>query len=339
MTYIFLESFDQYNTNLNVTDGSGILAGGWSGYTSDSSIITGRYGGQALRKPAAGGREDWYRPFLPGLTTFSHGFDCRLPSGLNLALISVREDGSADHLWVNVLSSGAVEVRRGNGGTVLGTSAAGIIATNAWFFFEIEGLIADSGGWFKVYIDGIEVINVSGIDTRNGGTSGVFSVVDIIESGTKDIDNIYVKDVVGSVGPGKLVPITVTGDDANTGFAPLSGSTLYEMVDEAKTDLDTTYISASAVDNQVTFTMTDIAETGTIYAVKVQINAKKTDGVAGRAVKMAIKDDSNTALGSANIVLATAYVFNSNIFGTDPSGAAWTLSAVNGLRAGVKVTV
>lgn len=339
MTYIVLESFDQYSTTMTASNGSGITSGGWTGYPNDSSMITGRYGGQALRKPAAGGREDWYRPFSPGLSTFSHGFDCRLPSGLGIALISIREDGSADHLWVNILASGAIEVRRGNGGTILGTSAVATVATNAWFYFEIEGLIADSGGWFKVYVDGIEVINVSGVDTRNGGTSGIFNVIDIIESGTKDIDNIYVKDVVGSIGPAKIVPAAVTSDDANVGFVQLSGATLYEMVDEAKTDLDTTYISASAVNDQVTFGLADLSETGAIYAVKVQFSLKKTDAVAGRAVKAVIKDDANTAVGADNIVLSTTYKFASNIFGTDPSGAAWNLAAVNGLRAGVKVTV
>lgn len=339
MTYIVLESFDQYNTSITASDGSGIQQGGWScGFPSDSSIITGRYGGQALRKPQAGGREDWLRQFSPGLSTFSHGFDLRVGS-LGIAVISIREDGSADHLWVNVLGSGAIEVRRGNGGTVLGTSAVGIVAANTWFFFEIEGLIADSGGWVKCYVDGIEVINVSGVDTRNGGTSGIFNVIDIVESGTKDFDNMYVKDVVGSIGPAKLVSAAVTSDDANVGFVQLSGATLYEMVDEAKTDLDTTYISASAVNDQATFGLADISETGTIYAVKVQLNLKKTDAVAGRAVKTVIKDDANTAVGADNIILSTAYKFGSNIFGTDPSGAAWNLAAVNGLRAGVKVTV
>lgn len=343
MTFIVLESFDNYNTDPGVSTGNGILNGGWScGYPFDSSIITGRYGGQALRKPVAGGREDWFRQFSPGVTTFAMGFDCRI-SGLGIPVVCATEFGSADHLWINALGSGAIEVRRGNGGTVLGTTVGGVVAANTWFFLEIAAVIADSGGQLFVAVDGIELINVTGIDTRNGGSSGVFNAFDIIESGgTKDIDNLYIKDTLGFLGPSKFLPFTAIADDASSGFTPLSGTTLYEMVDEAKADGDTSYISASAVNDQATFVMSDISSSGigTVYAVNVSINMKRADTTSGRAVKALIKDDSTSYVQPAgNLILNDAYRFAYTIFELDPSGNPLSVAAVNNMRLGVRVTV
>ena len=99
------------------------------------------------------------------------------------------------HLTVTCTTAGAIEVRRGtSAGTILATSAAGVIAAATWQYIEIRFRLNDTIGFVIVRVDEAEVINVTSVDTFNGGTKTVIDAVALAHSGstgTTDYDDLY----------------------------------------------------------------------------------------------------------------------------------------------------
>ena len=332
-----MESFNLYNS---IDSGNArIQLGGWScDYPHDSNVdANGRYGNRALYKPSTGGREDWFCAFTPAVSTFTLGFDF-YTSSQNIYIMNLT--GEANHLTIIRGPSGEIQITRGEGGPLLLQTAAGAHPADKWQYIEIGGVIHDTAGALRIWVEGVLLASADNIDTRNGGAAGVWGTMQIPESGWKYIANIYVKDEMGPAwGPLKIEMLAPTSDDANAGFSPSAGAALWDMVDEVITDADTTYISASAVDDQVTFGYGDLGGSGSIRAIQLRPSARRTDGTA-RSIRSVIKDDSNVKVGTADFALAASYSFGRGaIFTTDASNNPWTLATVNGMRAGVKVTV
>jgi hypothetical protein len=63
-----------------------------------------------------------------------------------------------------------------NAGTSLGFTSAGVIKVNTWHYIEVAVTISDSVGTFRVDVDGTTVLNLTGVDTRNGTPTTVSSI-------------------------------------------------------------------------------------------------------------------------------------------------------------------
>ena len=59
--------------------------------------------------------------------------------------------------------------------STLATSATGLIPVNTWAYIEAQIKLGDApNGYFVVRVNGTQVINATGIDTKNAGTKTVF---------------------------------------------------------------------------------------------------------------------------------------------------------------------
>ena len=62
--------------------------------------------------------------------------------------------------------------------TSLGTSATGLVPVNTWCYLEVKWKLGDSpNGSVVVRLNGVEILNVAGVDTRNAGTKAVYDAV------------------------------------------------------------------------------------------------------------------------------------------------------------------
>ncbi len=114
----------------------------------------------------------------------------------------------------------------------------------------------------------------------------------------------------------------------------------WDMVNEASSDGDTTYVYAS----QSTGTADDVYNTtdstviypwDTINSVAVTVVAKYS--VANGKVVPLIRENGTTTAGSSN-TLTSSYAEYTNTWTTRPSdGAAWTLDDINALGAGARL--
>lgn len=83
-------------------------------------------------------------------------------------------DGSTVHLRIRLaasttLTTAQFEVVRGDG-TSLGTTTT-VFEPDQWYFIELKVTIGDSSGVIVIIVDEQVDLNLSGVDTRNGGNA------------------------------------------------------------------------------------------------------------------------------------------------------------------------
>lgn len=271
-------------------------------------------------------------------------------TGSNQSIITLYGDGAtATHMTVYVGSSGQLSVYRGtSAGTLLGTSANGVISAATWAYVELYGLIDDTVGAFELRVDGASVLSGSGIDTRNGGTSPNVTAVSVNRSNASAnfsyLDDIYCVTGDGVGASGFQGEITIEGikPNGNGNYSQLVGqdgdsTNNYLNVDELPFS-STDYNGSSTAGDKDTYAYGDLtATTGNILGTVLHFAAFKTLAgfIKGRRL---IRLSATDYAGSDTPSLSATTRYFSEVFENSPdTSTAWTISEVNGIEAGFEV--
>jgi hypothetical protein len=346
MAIVMIEGFDLYN---GTGTGTG-LGAKWSSATS-ASLVTGRSGGQAMRIGQGAGGANCTRTLPSTYNAFAHGLAFRavtLPLNNNVSPACAYVSAGTFQWGWQVNSSGAIVVYRYSSffaGTLLGTSANGVIVANTFHYIQIESQISATVGTVTIKVDGVAVLTLTGLNNKNAGTSTIDSICfgggGAYGGGSgynQDMDDMYFVDTNAAIGERRVETLRPSADVAQ-GFARSAGTANFSLVNETLADGDTTYVQGSNVGDVDTYDFGDLSSTPfAISAVQMSIFGEKTD-VTTRSIAAQVKSGATTSDGS-NLALATTYAKLERIMETDPNtSAAWTATAVNALRAGPKVTV
>lgn len=246
--------------------------------------------------------------------------------------------GATVQLTVNISNDGHLLVRRGAAtGTIIATASAPI-AAGVWHYLEIQVSISDTVGYAIVRCDGVELINVNGQDTRNGGTLTTVSTVNLGSFGGCLYDDLYLCDVTGLTYNSFLGDRVVRagrpdGAGATTGLTPSAGSN-YQCVDE---DPWTTTDYVSGTTGTDTYTVADVSGFASVDAVQAVAYASKTDAGA-RTLRTVMRSNLGTQVESSDLPLTTTVsVVQGPIRQVDPDSAPLTQTLVNTAQYGVKV--
>ena len=154
----------------------------------------GRGGGPAAVCNGAS-RADYAIPDVDESDVVTIGFAWRtttLVAG-NLDIIQLRSDAAAtDHTRLVVFSDGHFTITRGS--TSLAASATGLVAAATYYYLECRCKLADApNGYVIVRLNGTEIINATGLDTRNAGTKTVYDTLRIlgVASTANRFDDLY----------------------------------------------------------------------------------------------------------------------------------------------------
>ncbi len=250
-------------------------------------------------------------------------------------------------MGLRVESDGSLKAGRytsAGSSTTLGTSATGVMLSNSWQYISVEITISDTVGVFKVYVDGTLVLNLTGVDTRNGTPT----TVDTLQLGhfggagggyVWSFDDVYVLDVATRLANDiKIETIRPSADTAQKQLTPDTGSVNYSRVNEATVDGDTSYVFGSNVNDYDLYDLSDLATTPTvIYGINVISFARKTDA-GTRGIYNTIKSGATTDHGSATN-LGSGYAKKERIMENNPDIAApWTYATINSLQVGPRVS-
>jgi hypothetical protein len=276
--------------------------------------------------------------------------------GTTSGIFRFRSDsGVTDHVSITVTAAGEVRARRGNGaGTVLKTSAAGVIVFSIWQYVEARVKLHDTAGEVQVWVNGVLVLEVTptteggNVDTKNSGTKTVLDAVTHGGGGggtTVRGRDFYIFNEQGTenngpVGDRRVYVSLPTADTAQEDFTPSAGSDSFAMVDDpagAIADEDATYIESSTAGHVTRLALANLpADVTVVDAVQVTTRARKDDAGA-RTYRSGILSDATTANGET-IAPNTGYESTANPFDLDPDGdVAWTVAAVNALELQVEV--
>jgi hypothetical protein len=264
--------------------------------------------------------------------------------------ISFKSDaGVTEHVYLQTGASDPtkLEVYRG-GGTLLGSSASGVVKAGIWQYFEMKVTLSDTVGAVVVRVDETVVINLSGIDTKNGGTKTVLDSIVITgnRNGTTGVntrfDDIYLcngaglanTDFLGAVRVECLLP---NGNGASTGMTNSAGNSVnnYSYVDDQMVTTD--YVESDSAKDTYTFADSAQPTGNSVKGVAVYEFAEKTDAGA-RGLSAVARLSGTEALTDVGALTNGAYHVKWAIFETKPGGGAWTVGDVNNAEFGQQAT-
>lgn len=341
MTLLFADGFDHYATT-DVTKKWNLV------YNTTNPAITSSVGRRGSGAYVATSFHGTVKTLPSSSATMILGIAFK-PSAFQGYTIFSFAEGSTLHLSVVLETSGKISIKRGiYNGTNLATSAT-TLSTGTWYYLELKATINDTTGATELRINGVADANLTltGVDTRNGGTSGVVDTIAIGQytSGIGSFgsyDDLYVCDSSGStnnnfLGDVRIDTLLPTGDGNYTQFTPSTGSSHYALVDES-TPNTTDYNSDATSGDRDSYTFPDLTAlvSQTVYAVQINAAALKSD--SGSRSLGTMSRLSGTDKDGSGAALGTSQVYVREIQETDPASAAWTEANVNAAEFGVKVT-
>lgn len=264
-------------------------------------------------------------------------------SGDSFSAIAFRE-GSNNHVSVNFASDGTIMVYKDNS-TLLGSSSSGLFNGATWYYLEIKVTVHDSAGIVEIKLDGTTVLNLTGQDTKDGGTSIINSIrIGCAGVSAHDIylDDLYICDDTGSenndfLGDVKVETLFPDADGTNSDFTCSSGSDHYALIDENPPNDDTDYNESTAASEMDTVSFDAAAAAGTILGVQVSSCVKKTDAGTLTARNVVRSGASPAETESSDHSPSTDYTYITNIWEKEPvDDVAWTLTKINAAEFGVK---
>lgn len=251
---------------------------------------------------------------------------------------AVRE-GATDHLYWGVGSDGSIRVLHGNG-TVLGTTASGLVVANTPLHIALVGEIHDTTGSWELYVNGVSLLSGSGVDTRNGGTG----VTDRILLVGVDTSGTTVNTWFGEIncwstntfqGMLRTMRRALIASPVEA-WSPSAGTDNYAVVDETVVST-ADYLDATANGTVDEFTLaTPAFGAASVAAVRLAGYGRSTDSTL-RQINLQCISGATTQDGP-NITLTALTNMFERYVETDPNtSAAWTVSAAEAFGLGLKL--
>lgn len=351
MAVVAIESFDLYNG----TGSSGGLTSpqAWTAvnWFYGPGLGTGRFGGQCFYWANETCETGWNIPATGPKFTVACAYRNGNLTSLNAAgnpraALSLSSGGFGNRMlgW-RPNPDGSIAVYRmtaTQAGTLLGTSAPGVLLTNVWHFIEMSGTFNTATGAVTIKVDGVAVITLTNVNTCGQAASTSFDGIVWGSNGLSGgvanyIDDIYILDTDISLGERRIEVIRPSADTTTIQWTPNSGTTHYTRVND-------TLVNTGTWNSSTTVGQIDLYETVDLSSVPnyvdyVQITAWMQKGDAGTRAVDLVADIAGTQLLSADKALTASLIKYAFGMAAKPGGGSWTGADVNNLRVGVKVSV
>jgi len=240
---------------------------------------------------------------------------------------------------LRINTDGSVSVNSGSFyGTTLGTSDPNKIVAGSWIHIEAKLHMDAAAGTLEVRIEGIPVINLTGL-ALSATNIGIIQVA-LDPTSTSAAETYYVKDFVTWNGAGtenndflgsvSVTALTPDSDVATAGWTLSTGTDGYALIDETPPNDDTDYIEApDPPPAQSEFGLSNLpANVSSVKGLMTLLRASKTDGGDGQ-MQVGMKS-AGTENNGTDRAIASSYTYYYDFFETDPdTGVAWLPGAVD----------
>lgn len=328
MTLLFADGFEDGSTAWTLTN---------------ATLGTGRSGNGVVSSVGTNGRAE--TGITPTLGPIIAGFAVK-PVSSSAGAIGALANGTSANIGLNRNGAGGIDVFRFAVGTIIASTAAGVLPAGAWSYVEVKATSHASTGTVVVRVNGIQVLSLTGQNT--GGTLINNFMVGHVNNTLlgNAYDDVYIADTTGSVNNDFIGDVIVehlrpVADDTAQWLGSDGNSTNnYDLVDEAGAFNSADYVASATVGQRDLYTIgasskPSAAAVAGVIAVAV---AMKTDAGA-RGVKLDLKEGSGgTVRSSAELGLPTTFGEISAVFDRKADGSAWTVADVNALRIGYEVS-
>jgi hypothetical protein len=269
-----------------------------------------------------------------------------LASGSAQIMLTLKSDAAAtEHVHV-CYNANKWLVKRAPNTNVSGPSTVSVVAGN-WSFIEIICTLGTSTGTVLMRQNGVEVLNSTGLNTKNGGIKSTFDSVWLwipaATSGlTLDYADVWIATATDpGLGDCQTMEFFPSGDGVFPGGANQwlgsDGDSVsnYLLVDEAGTPTaDSVHTTTSGARDIYTMGDPTITSGYTVKAVDVTGHLSTVSGTGSAQLALA-NVDGTSSLTSAAIPVTTTAKSLSGVFTTAADGSLWTPAKVNAMQAGV----
>lgn len=349
MAIIAVEGFDVYASKTSTSEG---MATRWTvGGNTNGTFQPGHFAGRCFRidNPTSTAVKDQLNPGA-GYASIGVSLTMKVETvsgdwgtaGTGEVFLAFYDSANAIQCQLHLDSAGHLFAFRGAGATNLGgSSGTAKIRLLEIHQLEIELTINNATGVFKVWVDNVLVINLTGIDTQTSAVADVQYFTIAPGSGLDsyiEFDNLIITDGTRP-GAGRRVQwLPPTAETADADFTPSTGTDNSALVDEAPVNT-TDYVSGSTVGDLDLYDIQDLASgISAVEAVDLFMYALRTD-LAAREIRATMKSNATFA-SSANLVLASTNQQIRKLQLTNPDGGgAWSTAALNALKIGPEVMV
>lgn len=342
MTTLLLESWDIYSGR---TGGSPTASNGrWTSSGSTSSDDEpGRYGGRQMGYYNTVTAMTDYIDLASASATVRGGFSFYIESLFDAGVLTsgqpifdVRTAAGTVHCDFTLDASGMWRCRRG-ASTSIATSdkALAKVRGGRYHHIEFEIYIHDSAGTVKMWIDGVQCMNGSGLDTANHATTTVgrfaWRATTALDT-HRYIDDLWITDGT-SYGDCRFEQLLPTGDDT-VALTPSAGSN-YQCVDEAQVNTSD-YVSGTTAGDKDIYTLADLPST--LDEVMTAMIVAYANNITPAGTSKANLISGSTTDDTPAITNTTTFARIQEIHDVDPdTGVAWTVSGINACKVGVEV--
>ena len=352
MTLILMDGFDKYASSTELP-----LIGPWTTWNQvdnqGTAIATSpvRTGAQSLR--FASGNNNLIKKLVPASqehVTFVVGFAMRIDTTplTTYAVGGFTSDLLAtQHVNLSLNSNGSLKVERAPS-TTLGTTTAGLIIPNVWYYIEFKATLSDTVGTVDLWINGVSVLSLTGQDTKNAGTKSVFDGLSLGAAfGGINFyyDDVYFLNGAGSTNNDRLGDIRVrtilpTANGASSAGLGSDGNSVnnYQLVDDTLMSAGAAdYVDLQVTNDTDTYGMGDLPETGgPVYAVQVSSYDQKSDA-GTRSIAHILRVAGTDYAGTDIVEALGTFVGHMTTWELNPATSAqWSVADVNALEAGAK---
>jgi hypothetical protein len=249
-------------------------------------------------------------------------------------------DNGTEQIAFRLKNDGSLQFFVGNSAnTPLGPSSAiGLISPSSAPNHGIEILVTfdATAGVIQAWLDGVQIINSSGLNTKNTANAfaGQFQIGDSSTSQGIYTDYWRVWDATGAsqnaplgLDRRKLTKLpSGAGDLAQ--WTPNGAAANWQCVDENPPDNDTTFVSSNGA-NSDSYAMPSAALSGAGPSMVVAKSLVRKDDTATRSVQVGTRSSAVNGLGPA-VTVGSSYAFADACIATDPAtGVAWTAAGAD----------
>jgi len=342
MVLRFLEGFDSYGTSGNI---NALLQRKWETADPESagnlSLATGYSGGFALEVATNALGVQHIFGSRPSEIVVGFWWKTNSVSGTSNEFVRFHGDG-INQFHIGVEQTGTV-FRVTRDGSVLATGTE-VIAVDTWYFLELKGIPANSGGTAELRINRNVDISFSGDTSIDNSTT--FSAVSFFGGFTRtyQFDDIYIIDATGSVnndylassfGDIKVKALFPNGAGNSTELSVVGAASNYLATGVSTPDDDTSYVESSTTARD-TYEIEDLDVSGEIIGVQNCISHRK-DAMSNEIISSVVRTGGTDFVSNAEFMLVdyknTCVVFDQN----PDTSLDWTASDINSIEIGIDI--
>lgn len=280
--------------------------------------------------------------------TWTVGFALYLETmPLTQIIIGRFKDSGNEAVELRLNADGTFGIYRAESSVVLlGAASSFSIVATSWYYVECQVAISDTGSaHLRFNGSGSNDATAGGspVDTKRAALGTTVNAWEFGGSSNSTVFrwmDFYANDGSGSAhttfdGDMKIVSLLPSGDGANTGLTPSTGTDHFANVDDATPNDDTDYNSGASGKDTYTFPDLDFTP-ALVHSVSIVAMAKKDDAGArslAGVVRQGGSDFSETAQA-----LSTSYVPKIFLMEQDTADVNWTKTSIDACEFGVEVS-